>query len=938
VDIWKLGAGLAIALLPAPAARAASFPTELRFRTVEGAHISVHYPQGLEQPARRALALGEEALARHQERYGTRIGRVHVVLADVEDDPNGFATPLPYPLVHLRLVAPSGGDNLGNYEDWLRILLTHELAHVVHLEQARGWWGVGRRILGRAPFLFPNAVTPMWTIEGLATYEETEGTAFGRGRDPDSRMVMRMEALERGVPREDEPVLALDRWPDGHAGYLFGQAFLRDVERRFGPSALPALARAHSGQPLPFLDEITFKKVTGAGLHARWTEWRRDFGQELRAEAAGLEARGLTGSRALTTRGAQQVGARFSPDGAWIAYTSRTFTRQREIRLMRADGSGDRHLAWRTGGGDLSWTPDGRAVVFDDAERYRLFTLRFDLRLATVPEGRTRWVTRGVRAQDPTVSPDGRRVVFARQKGDRSELAVVGIDGQGLRDLTHSEAGVQWSGPAFAPDGAAVVASRWTAGGWLDLVRVDVAGGAAEELTHDRAKDVEPGFSPDGAYLLFRSDRDGVSNVYALRLADRALLRVTNVLGGAFTPDVHPGGAQLSFSSYTASGYDVHVAALDFAALAPAEPFTDGYPPPQPVTEAATTPDRAYSPLPAMLPRFWSPYFDTTDAGTTFGAATAGADPLFRHAWLADLSWNTAARKLSGRGYYQYDRFRPTFLLSLDESNDRATIAGGPASVNDRQLVLQMTLPLLRRLRHTQSVSLSWRRERETVIGGPQAGSLDLGGLEAAWTLATPREYPFSISPVDGVRLRVAALREDPAFGSDVALTKVLADGRAYLRGAGETGALALRLGGGTTLGSQMLLQSYAVGGFSDASLLDVVRTNQSVLRGYPRNAFTGRRFVHGNVEYRFALAHPQRGWRTFPLFVRHLHAAVFADAGHSWTGAFALRDVKTSVGAALGADVYVGHGLPVTATLGVARGLATRGETQVYFRTGLAF
>ena len=33
-----------------------------------------------------------------------------IVLADVTDDPNGFATPLPYPLVHIRAIAPDGTD------------------------------------------------------------------------------------------------------------------------------------------------------------------------------------------------------------------------------------------------------------------------------------------------------------------------------------------------------------------------------------------------------------------------------------------------------------------------------------------------------------------------------------------------------------------------------------------------------------------------------------------------------------------------------------------------------------------------------------------------------------------------------------------------------------------------------------------------------------
>ena len=74
------------------------------------------------------------------------------------------------------------------------------------------------------------------------------------------------------------------------------------------------------------------------------------------------------------------------------------------------------------------------------------------------------------------------------------------------------------------------------------------------------------------------------------------------------------------------------------------------------------------------------------------------------------------------------------------------------------------------------------------------------------------------------------------------------------------------------------------------------------------------------------------------PVFVRHLHGTLFADAGNAWSGDFRVRDVKTAAGGALGADVVVGHALPLTFTLGLARGFADKGETRAYFRTGLAF
>ena len=196
-----LAAAALVAGTALPAA-AASYPPEYRFRSLVTPRVTVHYHQGLEAMARQSATLADGILEGHERRYGVPVPRVQIVLADVEDDPNGFASPLPYPLVGLRAVAPTGGDELGSHDGWLRLVITHELAHIVHLEAANGVIAAARRVVGRAPFLFPNASTPTWMIEGLATYEETEEGAFGRGRNPDARMVLRMAAVEGRFPDE----------------------------------------------------------------------------------------------------------------------------------------------------------------------------------------------------------------------------------------------------------------------------------------------------------------------------------------------------------------------------------------------------------------------------------------------------------------------------------------------------------------------------------------------------------------------------------------------------------------------------------------------------------------------------------------------------------------------------------------------------------------
>src|SRR5512145_2632435 len=103
----RFAALLLAALLLASAwpVAAAVYPPHLRFRSLVGPRITVHYHDGLEPMARRTASLATALLEVHEARYGVHLPRIQLVLADVTDEPNGFSSPQPYPLIQIRAAA-----------------------------------------------------------------------------------------------------------------------------------------------------------------------------------------------------------------------------------------------------------------------------------------------------------------------------------------------------------------------------------------------------------------------------------------------------------------------------------------------------------------------------------------------------------------------------------------------------------------------------------------------------------------------------------------------------------------------------------------------------------------------------------------------------------------------------------------------------------------
>ena len=204
----------------------------------------------------------------------------HVVLVDQTELANGSATPLPYNTIVVTAVWPAGSEFIGNTDDWLRLVFTHEFTHIIHLDQSAGWARFVRGVFGRLPLAFPNLFLPRWQIEGLATYEESAITGTGRLHAGDFRAIVAEAARAGRLEPLGRVNGGLTDWPGGGAVYAYGLGFHAYLAERYGADRLAILANATAGR-VPYTASPVFERVYGRSLGALW----EDYEASLRASA-----------------------------------------------------------------------------------------------------------------------------------------------------------------------------------------------------------------------------------------------------------------------------------------------------------------------------------------------------------------------------------------------------------------------------------------------------------------------------------------------------------------------------------------------------------------------------------------------------------------------------------------------------------------------------
>jgi Tol biopolymer transport system component len=374
----------------------------------------------------------------------------------------------------------------------------------------------------------PRAVTPEG-VEALAPATMAEGRIAYQKRTGFARWSIESVAAD-GSGARAESDMATDYWlPDFHAasgamvvhgvGPAVGET--QAVEEILGAGALLA---ADYPADVAIADRTVtlypMRHTTGLAPHPDRNETAvtieneagtrfvlADFDGENQRELFAVPAVGIVSGTPN-----RLFDIKWADNGEWITYTQGFFFGQgmdeADIWVMRADGSERRNLSEDTAANE------------------------------------------GVAA----FSPDGERLVFRSARNGRFDLYLANRDGTDARALTNDEARENF--PVFAPNSAAIAFSsnrdgardsrgNLTFDNYILALAPDGTPGALQRISDHPGQDSHPWFSPDGAWIVYTSERGGISDeepmvqevvfgpqmygeLFARRLSDGLEIRLTH--------------------------------------------------------------------------------------------------------------------------------------------------------------------------------------------------------------------------------------------------------------------------------------------------------------------------------------------------------------------------------------------------------------------------
>ena len=581
-----------------------------RHRTFETQNFIIHHEQNLERPAAEIATILERIHLLFRDKYSITLPSKTNVLVANSAFSGGWALALQNTI---GIYVNEFDWNMRGSSNWLENVVIHEYSHVVSIATSfkmphwMPYFQIGKfshpneKNTAEIMTILPSEILPPWFFEGIAQFDsysahfdnpDLDGERWDSHRD----MILRTLALSDSLLSWDRMSVFTGRGDDFEKVYNHGFSLIRYIAYTYGEDKIAAILRESSRFGRLVFDN-SIRAVLGISGRQLYEDWKQHLKRQYALQVAGLGE--ITEAQKLTPVGFDNFLPRFSNDDTRIFFLSNGeresfFQMLHEYDLIAAqndttkttdgenpektDDNAKNHIRLAAPHVNRAYSLDtnNNAVFMSAASlRSRLPHNRgggfvFDIHKTALPGDTTKRAMReSINSSEqltfmqnflnPVFSPCGQKIAAVAHEYDRHFLIIGNIDGSDF-EVVYPQKNDETSAIRtiysldWSSDGENIAMSYID----RDFRKIGIFNTATKTfrtISDNTSDDRDPRFSRDGKTLYFASDRTGIFNIFR-KIGDE-VEQLTNVIGGAFTPDVNSQEDLLVFASYTSDGFKI---------------------------------------------------------------------------------------------------------------------------------------------------------------------------------------------------------------------------------------------------------------------------------------------------------------------------------------------------------------------------------------------
>ncbi len=943
----------------------AKYHPQIKWKEISNERFIVVFPKGYQDEAVYTLNTAQQLYDRLTQLWGTRMpgqNQIRILLSDGYDDSNGSATFFPYNQIEVYLFTPPPDSTIGSGKDWLRLVLAHELTHIINFNAGSGFTYFMRKIVGSNPLLYPVIYVPEWILEGMAVYAESKTNQGGRLNIPDYKHMLNHIAKAGKIPAWGDFWGDPTSWPGGTSKYLYGAAFINFLAEKYGDHKIPELVKTFAYYPIPYTFtrglepkklniHQRFKRVFEKSTRELWEEFLQHFKTRIKENPnhpINCENHNHAGNpnspnspenkvTLITQEGRFKKYPIFTNDEK-IVYVNHNYKEYPGIYLLDIKTRKSRRLIKKSGINGLYYSPQENKIYFSAADYFKSFYRFSDIYCLDLETNKVKRLTRGGRLLYPVKDPSaGNKIYCVKRVKTKSYLSVFDLKARSSKIISRGFDSIAYI--AVSPDNRYIAASLKRKDRQWAIALFSPGGQLEKVLTEGWGKCYYPVWK--NAHQLFFICQ--YNNNYCLAAMDLKA-NIFRIYDDPQIPAIrffslNPGKSKdkIIASVFDNSGYNlglVDIPGLKNKAKESAVEELQG------IERKSDSPSpyksKSYNSLRDLIPKYISGYFGYSGSQLKPGIIMSGHDLSYRNSFIFETFFGLRSKTTDFDFTYTYDGWYPTLSFHYSDLSDfNHSSDYGDFIHNEKKFELVGFYPLWINARKRAYLYSNFHFETvsDRYLNLSSQNRLKLNGIKLGIFYNSAQRYYDSISYADGISLSLSYSREFKWLGSDYNINSAALQYKQYIS-LFRPNVLALHLGITDSWGEAKRL--FYMGGAESKDGFHVAGDNLfDLMRGYPSGYQVGTGGYLFNIEYRLSLFKIEKAF-WISKSVERLYLSLFADIGRVWVEKWSLSP-SYSLGMELNLVAFLG-GLKLNISGGMAVGYSPYHSPLLYLRIGNSF